>query len=32
MIAQCVIDTAEMAMGDMLACFGVIACFPGLGI
>lgn len=32
MAAQCIIDTAAMAMGDMFACFGVIACFPGLGM
>ena len=32
MSAQCIIDTAAAANGDMFACFGVIACFPGLGM
>ena len=32
MSAECLIDTANMAAGDPAACFGVLACFPGLGM
>ena len=32
MSAECLIDTAQMAAGDPLACFGIAACFPGLGM